>query len=160
MSKQQEIVQKLVASMMEAGADINALTAAGVDVQNTVMTAVAAAIRETVPLETIGALYQAYVGAIKQVAEERPVERAIRKALAASVSLIPNQTPAIEAVLIIRHVPMTLNGALSESPDGGLRLLTKGDQHLVEHFFGWGDVVVFALVRQVSSEVLPRLFRG
>jgi hypothetical protein len=157
----QEIVQKLVAALMEAGADVNALTDAGVDVQRTVMPALAATIRDTVPMETLDALYQVYVGALKQVHEERPVERAIRRALAAAVSPIPDQTPAIEAHLVLRSLPQLWAGSLSASPDGGLRMLSPaGDGKFVEQFFGYEDVMVFAQMREVTVESAPRLFRG
>jgi hypothetical protein len=160
MSKQQEIVQKLVATLMEVGADINALTDLGVDVHGTVMPSLVAAIRKTVASDVLIALYQAYVGAIKQVYEERPVERAIRRALAAAASPIPDQTPAVEAHIVLRGLPQTLSGSLSVGPEGGLRMLSPAGQgKLVEQFFGYEDVVVFAQMRDVTVES-PRLFRS
>jgi len=91
-----------------------------------------------------------------------PTETAIRRALAASTSPIPDQAPAIECAVVLRGMSSTIVGALSETPEGGLRLLSpivddgsyprRGEIPMVEQFFDYGDVLVFAVRRSVKID--------
>jgi len=100
-----------------------------------------------------------------------PTEAAIRKELAcaASSNLLPNQAPAVACSLVLRGMNTALMGSLSETVDGGLRLMSPNGQPgqarggkipMVEQFFDYADVLVFAVERMVQIEsspiVLPR----
>lgn len=72
-------------------------------------------------------------------------------------SPLPDQAPAIMCGVMLRGVPMTLEGSLSETPEGGLRLLSangkpdpNGSVSMVEKFFDYEDVMVIAVRREVT----------
>lgn len=83
--------------------------------------------------------------------------RTIKAALAAAVSPLPDQTPAVECAIILHGMATSLVGSLSETPEGGLRLLspigkTRGEIEMVEQFFDYADVLVFGQRRIVRAE--------
>lgn len=99
----------------------------------------------------------------------RSVEALIRRLLKEATSPLPDQAPAIQGGVVLFGVPMMFEGALSETPDGGLRLLSPvpnqpppprrgGRVEMIEQFFGYDDVVVFAVRRQVNIEA-PRIIQ-
>jgi len=73
-------------------------------------------------------------------------------------SPLPNQAPAFACGVMLRGVPVTLEGALSETPEGGLRLLSRGSVipgggiSMIEQFFDYEDVMVVAVQRQVTVD--------
>jgi hypothetical protein len=85
-------------------------------------------------------------------------------------SPLPDQTPAIECGVMLRGVPVTLMGSLSETPEGGLRLLSPDPSQerpirpgtpmkMVEQFFDYEDVMVVAVRRRVTMEA-PRIIQS
>lgn len=90
----------------------------------------------------------------------RPVEAAIRRSMAEATSPIPGQTPAIQAAIMF-FGGRSIEGVLSETPEGGLRLMSPAEPmtggprshiQMVEQFFGYEDVVIFALRRVLTLE--------
>lgn len=93
----------------------------------------------------------------------------IRRALAEAKSPLPDQTPAIECGITLVGGSLSFMGSLSETPDGGLRLLAPVPGHaapgrtgapvpMMEHFFHYHDVAVFSLMRSVTVETSsPRI---
>lgn len=78
-------------------------------------------------------------------------ERLIKGLLAASKKT-PGQTPAIECAVMLRGMPQAMQGALSETPEGGLRMLSPSPGVLVEQFFDYADVLVVAVQRAVTLD--------
>lgn len=82
-------------------------------------------------------------------------------------SPLPDQAPAIECGVMLRGVPMTLTGSLSETPEGGLRLLSRAGQPtnpgadvpMVEQFFDYEDIMVIAVQRKVTVSA-PRIIQS
>lgn len=73
---------------------------------------------------------------------------------------LPNQSPAVEAGVVIRGTSLSIHGSLSRAPNGLLRLMYRSDAsgpgrppQLIEQFFHYDDVAVFALVHEVTAEV-------
>lgn len=93
-----------------------------------------------------------------------PTEIEMRRHLAAATSPLPHQAPAIEALVVLRGMANAISGSLSETPEGGLRMLSKigedprgGRTHyMVEQFFCYEDVLVFGVQHTVTIE--PPLF--
>ena len=90
----------------------------------------------------------------------RSVERAIRRLLAEAPAPIPGQTPAIECGVMFAGGG-ALEGVLSETPYGGLRMMSpnrdqqagrtaRGDVPMVEQFFSYDDVIVVAIRRTIT----------
>jgi len=78
-------------------------------------------------------------------------------------SPLPDQAPAIECGVMLHGVPVTLTGSLSETPEGGLRLLSPDPAQerpirpgtpvkMIEQFFDYEDVMVVAVRRAVTVE--------
>jgi hypothetical protein len=94
-----------------------------------------------------------------------PTESVIRMALRAAVSPLPNQAPAVTCAVVLRGMTSSLFGALSETPEGGLRLLSPNGPpvagarvtSMIEQFFNYEDVLVFGIVREVKTESYPLL---
>lgn len=97
----------------------------------------------------------------------RPVETIIRRLLAEATSPLPDQAPAIQGGVVLIGVPMTFEGALSETPEGGLRLLSLAPGQnsnakrieMIEMFFGYEDVATFVR-RQVVTVDAPSIIRS
>jgi len=78
-------------------------------------------------------------------------------------SPLPDQAPAIECGVMLRGVPVTLTGSLSETPERGLRLMSPDPAQerpirpgtpvkMIEQFFDYEDVMVVAVRRAVTME--------
>jgi hypothetical protein len=85
-------------------------------------------------------------------------------------SPLPDQAPAIECGVMLRGVLVTLTGSLSETPEGGLRLLSPDPAQersirpgtpvkMIEQFFDYEDVMVVAVRRAVTMEA-PRIIQS
>ncbi len=85
-------------------------------------------------------------------------------------SPLPDQAPAIECGVMLRGLPVTLEGSLSETPEGGLRLLTPDPRQerpikpgtpvkMIEQFFDYKDVMVVGIRRQVTLDA-TRIIRS
>lgn len=92
--------------------------------------------------------------------ETGATERAIRRALAESAQ--PGQAAAIACFIVLRGIPTALHGSLSETPEGGLRLLSPtgekprgGTVPMLEQFFDYQDVACFGVPRAVPSDEPP-----
>ncbi len=94
----------------------------------------------------------------------------IKRMFLEAPSPLPDQAPAIECSILLTGVPIALTGSLSETPMGGLRLLSPDpDSHghgkardtypMIEQFFSYDDVVVVAVRRVVTVEA-PRVVRS
>lgn len=80
-------------------------------------------------------------------------------------SPLPDQAPAIECAVLF-HGGASIQGSLSETPDGGLRMLSpnpdpgarpaRGKVAMVEQFFGYEDVVMVGVRREVEV-VAPKI---
>lgn len=84
-------------------------------------------------------------------------EAIIRTHLMTAKSSLPgDQTPAIECAVVLRGMSTSLTGALSETPQGGLRLLSpmgdaaRGHVPMVEQFFEYSDVLTFGVRRDIE----------
>jgi len=103
---------------------------------------------------------------VPAASRERPVIAALRREFAQAVSPLPDQAPAIECGVILSGIPQPFMGSLSETPEGGLRMLYPepgqkpgggdGTVSMVEQFFDYEDVLSFGVRRTVSVE-LPRI---
>lgn len=90
---------------------------------------------------------------------ERVTYATIRKLLTAA-DTIPGQSPAVRCAVMLRGAPHAISGVLSETAEGGLRMLSpleSGD--LVEQFFDYEDVLVVAVQRSVTTSG-PRIVAG
>lgn len=69
------------------------------------------------------------------------------------------QTPAVACAVCLHGGP-TINGSLSETEDGGLRMLSPegrdsaGNPRFVEQFFGFEDVLVIGVIRPVTVDTI------
>lgn len=79
---------------------------------------------------------------------------------------VPGMTPAIECAVVLRGYPTPIHGALSTTPEGGLRLLSPtgappasarqgpdaGVKRMlfVEQFFAYEDILVVGLMREMQ----------
>lgn len=98
-----------------------------------------------------------------------PTYATIQRLFKENPSALPDQAPAIECGVMLRGVPITLLGALSETPEGGLRLLSPDPRQerplpgapvkMIEQFFDYEDVLVVAVQRNVTVEA-PRIIRS
>jgi hypothetical protein len=87
------------------------------------------------------------------------VEQRIKGLLADGKSA-PGQSPAIQCAVILRGMSTALQGALSETADGGLRMLSPSvaapghplGRELVEQFFDYSDVLAVAVQRTVTLD--------
>lgn len=94
-----------------------------------------------------------------------PTEAHIRRLLAKAAAANPGQAPAIECYVLIRGLPTAFTGSLSETPEGGLRLLSVvgepalGVVPMMEHFFDYTDVACFAarVETRVDNSPIVRL---
>lgn len=76
----------------------------------------------------------------------------IRRLLAEAKSPLPDQAPAIQCLLVLRGMASAIEGSLSETPEGGLRLLSPTGEKgaalntilMVEQFFDYHDVLMVA----------------
>lgn len=161
------IIESTTALLMQLGERITQLTARGMPM-DALLTSMAGRIRSTVPLDALAELYRVYVGAVRQVSQEGSVERTMRKALAA-LEVIPGQAPALEASVILTGIPMMIQGSLSETNDGGLKMMSPNQsaathpglpKSFIEQYFNYDDVVVFAVMREVKFEAAPVIYRG
>lgn len=113
------------------------------------------------PEQTREALRRAH----KQDAEPPSSWATIQRLFKENPSPLPDQAPAFACGVMLRGVPMTLEGALSETPEGGLRLLSRGSAipgggiSMVEQFFDYEDVMVVAVQRSVTTDS-PRIIRS
>lgn len=74
----------------------------------------------------------------------------------------PDQKPALECHVLLRHATQPLYGSLSKSPEGAMRMLcfanlvdpsSKSEKPvMMEHFFEVDDVVDIMVVRDVKAE--------
>jgi hypothetical protein len=97
--------------------------------------------------------------------QQPPSWATIQRLFKENPSPLPDQAPAIACGVMLRGVPMTLEGALSETPEGGLRLLSRGAAipgggvSMVEQFFDYEDVMVVAVQRKVTVDA-PRIIQS
>jgi hypothetical protein len=83
------------------------------------------------------------------------MEAMIKRLFAEHPSPLPDQAPALECAVQLQQGP-PLQGALSVTPEGGLRMLVGPVQHpqdgpgMIEHFFDFRDVVTIAIFRKAS----------
>jgi hypothetical protein len=92
-----------------------------------------------------------------------PTERYLRRLMEETKMANPGQAPAIEAVLVLRGMASAIRGSLSETLEGGLRLLSPageargGSVPMIEQFFDWEDVTCFGRLTEVkiSDSALP-----
>lgn len=89
---------------------------------------------------------------------ERPMTATIKRLLAEAPAPLPNQAPAVECGVMFPGGAQFM-GSLSETPEGGLRMLSPAQQQtqrgvvqMVEQFFDHADVMVIALKREVKLE--------
>lgn len=101
-----------------------------------------------------------------QAPPEAPCWATIQRLFKENPSPLPDQAPAIECGVMLRGVPMTLMGSLSETPEGGLRLLSRSGQAtpgadipMIEQFFDYEDVMVIAVQRKVTVNA-PRIIQS
>jgi hypothetical protein len=98
------------------------------------------------------------------------IRATIQRLFRENPSPLPAQAPAIECGVMLRGVPVTLMGSLSETPEGGLRLLSPDPSQerpirpgtpmkMVEQFFDYEDVMVVAVRRQVTMDA-PRIIQS
>jgi len=90
----------------------------------------------------------------------------LRRLFAENPSPLPNQAPALECAVMFAGGG-TSEGALSETPDGGLRMLTPmtpqapglrpGKVMMIEKFFAYEDIVAVAVRREVTIEAPTRI---
>jgi hypothetical protein len=89
----------------------------------------------------------------------------ILRLFAENPSPLPDQAPALECWVTITGIPMSLQGSLSETPEGGLRLMSplpasqqtsRSQVQMVEQFFCYEDVVSVAVRREVNVNA-PRI---
>lgn len=94
----------------------------------------------------------------------RSIETTIRRLLTDAPAPLPNQAPALEcAIMLVNGHPV--EGILSESPDGGLRMMSantdprianeRGVTHMIEQFFDYADVICIAVRRKITIERSP-----
>jgi hypothetical protein len=85
--------------------------------------------------------------------EGRANERTIKRLLTEAGGSDGN-TPAIECAVVLHGYPYPISGALSESQDGGVRLMAPdaGASTMIEHFFGYEDIVAVVVRRPISVE--------
>jgi hypothetical protein len=107
------------------------------------------------------------VSGLSPQAQMRPVEASLRRALAEATSPLPDQTPAIECAVMF-FGGASIMGVLSETPEGGLRMLSPnpdpnarracaaGEVAMTEQFFGYDDVLMFGVTRIISMQA-PRI---
>lgn len=80
-------------------------------------------------------------------------------------SPLPDQAPAIECAVLF-HGGASIQGSLSETSDGGLRMLSpnpdpsarpaRGKVAMVEQFFDYSDIVMVAVRREIEV-VMPKI---
>jgi len=89
-----------------------------------------------------------------------PTISTIKRLLAEAPAPLPNQAPAIECGVMLPSGAQFM-GSLSETPEGGLRMLSaappqqqtkRGVVQMLEQFFDHSDVMVIALRREVALE--------
>lgn len=79
-----------------------------------------------------------------------------------------DQAPALTCAIVIRGMPNAISGSLSTTPWGGLRMLSRNGQdpgpgadarvpELVEQYFDYEDVMVVALLREVTATARPSI---
>lgn len=70
-----------------------------------------------------------------------------------------DQAPALTCAIVIRGMPNAISGSLSTTPWGGLRMLSRNGQDpgLVEQYFDYEDVMVVALLREVTATARPSI---
>jgi hypothetical protein len=98
-----------------------------------------------------------------------PCWATIQRLFKENPSPLPDQAPAIECGVMLRGVPVTLLGSLSETREGGLRLLSPDPTQerprpgmpvkMIEQFFDYEDVMVVAVRRAVTMEA-PRIIQS
>jgi hypothetical protein len=102
--------------------------------------------------------------AIDRVASSPPARMkvTIKRLFSDNPSPLPDQAPALECWVTLAGIPMSLQGALSETPEGGLRLMSVMTDHggnkvmqggkyqMIEQFFCYEDVTSIAVRREVS----------
>ncbi len=106
--------------------------------------------------------------------ETTPTQKTLRRMLAEAKSPLPDQAPAIQCAITLTGGMLTMEGSLSETPEGGLRMLRVDEQHLqslpprlrpapgsaalpmLEHYFEYADVLAVTIRRTVSTEA-PRI---
>ncbi len=86
----------------------------------------------------------------------RALTATIKRLFAEAPAHLPGQAPAIECGVMFVGGAQFL-GVLSETPEGGLRMLTQArDQGgvvvMAEQFFDYGDVMVIMIKREVKLE--------
>jgi len=103
--------------------------------------------------------------AVNRVAVSSPARMkvTIQRLFKENPSPLPDQAPAIECGVMLVGIPVTLRGALSETPEGGLRLLSPsgsvaGRLQMVEQFFSYEDVLVIAMQREIAVDA-PRIIQ-
>ncbi len=101
-----------------------------------------------------------------------PTQRTLRRMMAEAKSPLPDQAPAIQCAITLTGGMLTVEGSLSETPEGGLRMLRPDEQGLaqlprhrrgdmtnvpmLEHYFEYADVLAVTIRRTVSTEA-PRI---
>ncbi len=102
-----------------------------------------------------------------------PTQRTLRRMMAEAKSPLPDQAPAIQCAITLTGGMLTVEGSLSETPEGGLRMLRPDEQAIagmpahrrrdalphvpmLEHYFEYADVLAVTIRRTVSTEA-PRI---
>jgi len=102
--------------------------------------------------------------AIDRVASAPParMKTTIKRLFQEHPSPLPDQAPALECWITLAGIPMSLQGALSETPEGGLRLMSPmtdrqgqmirrgGQLQMLEQFFCYEDVTSVTVCRAVD----------
>lgn len=99
------------------------------------------------------------------------IKATILRLFAENPSPLPDQAPALECWVTLAGIPMSLQGALSETPEGGLRLMSVmtdqqgnkilhgGKVQMIEQFFCYEEVTSIAVRREVSVSG-PRIIQS
>lgn len=119
----------------------------------------------TIAIANFAQLFDIAQDAVMHVLNEPPIKRVIKRLFAEeSPKDLPDQTPAIECAVIFRS-GLSIQGALSERPDGGLRMLSPiasapgQPVMMAEQFFEYEDIVLVGVRRQVNVDQ-PRIIRA
>ena len=89
------------------------------------------------------------------------MRKCIQRAFDESQKFRDSDTPAIDAIVVLRGLQTPVRGALSTTPEGLLKLLAPAGPHapdvLLEHFFDYADVVAFVMMRTAKPAERSRI---
>lgn len=80
-----------------------------------------------------------------------------------------DQAPAIMCAIALHGFPAPIQGALSQTAEGGLRLMAPAEPNarsrdgsvtMIEHFFDYRDVIMIAVRREVAMQEPKIIIRG